>query len=1318
MITSNPAIDQSIDDPPESKKQSIDNIGGGEGIHDSHVIEIDDGDIPIRSPEVIDMTGEDDADVEDDGEVDLEVDDDDDDDIEIIEDDEDEDVVVVNDKPKTLAYPIANDFSNLAGKLMKPIQDYPVKDQTHFVWEIKEWSQLKEDKVRSPRFKCGGFEWNILLFPRGNSNNNMISVYMEPHPPVDEEGNPIDDNWYVCAQFGLDVWNPEHPEAHLPSGSSHRFTKNETDWGFSSLIDLKQLASANTARNTTPYPILENNKLNITGYVKVIDDSSTGVLWHSFIDYDSKKASGYVGLNNQGATCYLNSLLQSYFTTKCFRKLVYEIPTDSISGGVPLSLQRIFYLLSTSNDPVGTLELTKSFGWDSSDAFTQHDVQELNRILMDKLETAMKGSNIEGKLNDIFVGKMKSYIKCVNVPYESSRVEDFWDIQLNVKGFQNLEDSFKNYIEIEMLEGENKYQAGDEHGYQDAKKGVVFEEFPPVLHLQLKRFEYDFMVDDLVKIDDFYEFPDKIDLKPYLDEDLSSDIKDQNWNYKLHGVLVHQGSISNGHYYAMIKPHAKDNTWLRFDDDKVWKVTPTQVFQDNFGAVDLTQEELSKMTRLEQQEHLMRRVTSAYMLVYYREEELPNILPDDDSVIDSSIPDHIPNQIKYELEQRDRLEKARQEALYYTDVKFITVNTLNHHVGFDLALDDTSARFYDESLRGTACDPLDFKVKKDDRFGSLYELAAKELGYQDTNSIRLLAVCHRHNHSNRVDAVLDGDLKNAAVSNVFSTSFTRKYDNMVLYVEQLNKDLRNINQLVTSSESIDPKDFKWGQVLSKIEEVSTEVDPDMKFVDIQEHGSPIIIFIKYFDPISQEIRGLSHMAVSKDDTIISIEDPIRQFLGFNNEITFDFFEELSPLKIEKINPTVTFSKQELSTGDIITVQIKDVEKLTEGKQFHNLKDYYRFMLTRAHISVRPFKADRDEEDSDFVANEENGNAKDQIETEDNEITNKEIETAKNLSKTFDMWVSSDYSYQQFAKEISLRLGPNVDPNYLRIFLLSNQGQRYPLKTVHHLSQFLAKTVAANQLVHFEYEILNIPLREYENLKAFKIHWLTSLLQYQVYELLVPKKGLVSDLVNKLMHKVNIPQRHLKHLLCWNGTSHSYYDLLKFDKPLSQIQDGVDLYCGIFPAEVEVLTAHDLIKRFTDEPVNEDEDFDNEAVKEEYILAKNESKNLNLIPVYHFYKNGDYRHGIPFIFIAFPNESFKETKERLRRKLGLGIQAFDKIKFALSDNNMGAYLNTEDESLNLFNEIGNSRSGSISLGLDHPDRSPKRPNQFDKGISIK
>ena len=35
---------------------------------------------------------------------------------------------------------------------------------------------------------------------------------------------------------------------------------------------------------------------------------------------------------------------------------------------------------------------------------------------------------------------------------------------------------------------------------QDARKGVLFDSFPPVLQLQLKRFEYDFQRDMMVKV--------------------------------------------------------------------------------------------------------------------------------------------------------------------------------------------------------------------------------------------------------------------------------------------------------------------------------------------------------------------------------------------------------------------------------------------------------------------------------------------------------------------------------------------------------------------------------------------------------------------------------------------------------------------------------------------------------------------------------------------------------------------------------------------------------------------------------------------------
>lgn len=37
-----------------------------------------------------------------------------------------------------------------------------------------------------------------------------------------------------------------------------------------------------------------------------------------------------------------------------------------------------------------TRELTKSFGWDTIESFTQHDIQEFNRELQDNLETKMK----------------------------------------------------------------------------------------------------------------------------------------------------------------------------------------------------------------------------------------------------------------------------------------------------------------------------------------------------------------------------------------------------------------------------------------------------------------------------------------------------------------------------------------------------------------------------------------------------------------------------------------------------------------------------------------------------------------------------------------------------------------------------------------------------------------------------------------------------------------------------------------------------------------------------------------------------------------
>ena len=89
--------------------------------------------------------------------------------------------------------------------------------------------------------------------------------------------------------------------------------------------------------------------------------------------------------------------------------------------------------LQFTDGPVSTKDLTRSFGWDTNDAFQQHDVQELNRILCDRLEEKMKGTRVEGTISKLFEGHTLNYIDCINVDYKSTRRESFMDLQVSVE---------------------------------------------------------------------------------------------------------------------------------------------------------------------------------------------------------------------------------------------------------------------------------------------------------------------------------------------------------------------------------------------------------------------------------------------------------------------------------------------------------------------------------------------------------------------------------------------------------------------------------------------------------------------------------------------------------------------------------------------------------------------------------------------------------------------------------------------------------------------------------------------------------------------
>ncbi|KAH8927853.1 cysteine proteinase [Atractiella rhizophila] len=756
-----------------------------------------------------------------------------------------------------------------------------------FHWRISNYRKL-DKKAWSPTFECGGHKWNILLFPLGNSNGqatDMVSVYLNYGDPKEAP-----EGWHVCAQFSLAISNAQDPTVYMQSHAHHRFTQEEQDWGFTRFVELRKLWQTDGRAR----PIIENDETVISAFIRVLKDP-TGVLWHNFQNYDSKKETGFVGMKNQGATCYLNSLLQSLFLTHTYRKAVYQIPTDNDSlDSVALALQRVFYLLQTSDLSVGTTELTKSFGWRGLDSFLQHDVQEFNRVLQDKLETKMKGTKADGATIRLFGGKMRSYIKCINVDYESSRSEDFYDIQLNVKGMKNVEESFQDYIAEETMDGENKYQA-EGHGLQDAKKGVIFQSFPPVLHLQLKRFEYDIQRDANIKINDRYEFPFSMDLAPYLDSDVD---QSEPWIYDLYGVLVHSGDVHGGHYFVLIKPDI-DGKWLKFDDDRVVRVTDKEVLEDNFGGEMINGTHLPGKPPVK---GAQKRFTNAYMLVYIRRSRAPEILA---PLKEEDTPAHLRARLEKEKKDADMKRKEREEQHLYLTTKIITDNTFQTHEGFDLATFDD---------RGMPASELpSYRVLKQQPFLEFKGKIAEDMGL-DATHVRLWVLVNRQNKTVRPDAPVPDNDQTLTMEVVRDKMASRQQD-LKLYLEYMDPTIKT----------------KWASQMPQ--------------------EAPIMIFVKHFDIKAQTLKGIGHFYVHRHMKVSDLVPLINEHMGLHPATTLKIFEEIKPNMIEQMKLKATFLQSEIQDGDIVCFQVEMPER--EPNLITSPVQFYDYFLNRVLVAFKP-----------------------------------------------------------------------------------------------------------------------------------------------------------------------------------------------------------------------------------------------------------------------------------------------------------------------------------------------------------------------------
>ncbi|KAF2477566.1 uncharacterized protein BDR25DRAFT_2094 [Lindgomyces ingoldianus] len=331
-----------------------------------------------------------------------------------------------------------------------------------------------------------------------------------------------------------------------------------------------------------------------------------------------RSATGYVGLVNPRAICYMNSLLTQLFMNVNFRKFMLGLNVADAGASQRLlsETQKLFSIMQNTfrkaADPREFASCVKGLDSAPIDINIQMDADEFYNLLFDQWEGQMLSPETKQRFRSFYGGQTVNQIKSKECEHVSERVESFFVVQCDVQGKANLQESLQAFVEGDVMEGDNKYKCESCGGkLVDAVKRTCLKDVPDNLIFHLKRFDFDLVDMRRAKINDHFEFPNSIDVSPYNVDHLSDPSKPRREDiFELVGVLVHQGTSENGHYYSYIRerpcPSGSPTSWVEFNDRDVDTFDHQSIPYHTFGGF------------YDEQFPKQQKQFSAYMLFYQR----------------------------------------------------------------------------------------------------------------------------------------------------------------------------------------------------------------------------------------------------------------------------------------------------------------------------------------------------------------------------------------------------------------------------------------------------------------------------------------------------------------------------------------------------------------------------------------------------------------------------------------------------------------------------------------------------------------------------
>lgn len=417
-------------------------------------------------------------------------------------------------------------------------------------------------------------------------------------------GEESSDEVVVIEADGSEAGSSELPKLSLdPSADLDKTIYRQRTWA-----DLRALRGSQLVERAQIETYLKNTLQDLTSVVSVETCLERIEAWHQKLLFsnplkDSPLPEGQIrlalppGIENLGATCYLNTQLQCLAQINVFLEGIFSWRSpeknDKVHEVLALFQRIMADLYAGSKSTTTTVEFSNALGIDH---FEQQDPNEFSRLFFDMMHNAFQKegssdgpSGLPELLPDLFQGTIQNSIICQKCTNHSDRKEAFMDLNLPISaeeeqrtqrtGKQSILEMlsiqtqpqldvqllFDQYCRDEVLEGDNQYYCEHCGSKQNAIRRVKFTKVPPLLNIQLSRYIFDMKTFAKKKVSDKVLLPRQITVQADT-EDPSNPGKRA---YLLCAVMIHRGkSAYSGHYVAQ----AMDWTtgyWFDFNDTHV-----------------------------------------------------------------------------------------------------------------------------------------------------------------------------------------------------------------------------------------------------------------------------------------------------------------------------------------------------------------------------------------------------------------------------------------------------------------------------------------------------------------------------------------------------------------------------------------------------------------------------------------------------------------------------------------------------------------------------------------------------------------------------